>query len=61
MPEGTALALLLRAYRDEIHWLLNRAKELEGSQALVAADYVHRAKNLQAIIDGYERLEAKGS
>jgi hypothetical protein len=40
---------------------MNRAKELEGSQALVAADYVHRARNLQSIIDGYERLEAKGS
>jgi hypothetical protein len=59
MPKAAALELLLQAYRDEIDWLKSRAKEYEANQA-VAADCIHRAKNLQAIMDGYERLNAKG-
>jgi hypothetical protein len=41
-------------------WLKQRAKDYDANQA-VAADYIHRANNLQAIIDGYERLNAKRS
>jgi hypothetical protein len=59
MPKTAALELLLQAYRDEIVWLMTRAKEYEAENALVAADYLHRAKNLEAIIEGYERLNAK--
>jgi hypothetical protein len=58
MPKTAALELLLQAYRDEIDWLKGRAKDYAANQA-VAADYIHRANNLQAIIDGYERLRAK--
>jgi hypothetical protein len=55
----SAMELLLQAYRDEIEWLKTRAREYESNQA-VAADYIHRANNLQSIIDGYERLCAAG-
>jgi len=61
MPRDAALELLLQAYRDEIVWLLARAKENDASKTLVAADYIHRANNLQATIDGYERLTARAS
>ena len=58
MGDTAALEALLKAYREEIAWLLARAKEHEGQDAV---QYVHRARNLQAVIDGYERLAAKGS
>ena len=61
MPKGAALELLLQAYRDEIAWLLARAKESDASKTLAAADYIHRANNLQATIDGYERLTARAA
>ena len=48
--------MLVQAYRDEIDWLLARAKEQE---AKVAAEFVHRARNLKAILDGDERVIAK--
>jgi hypothetical protein len=57
IPNTTALELLLQAYRDEIVWLMTRAKEYEAENSSVAADYVHRANNLQAIIDDCERLK----
>jgi hypothetical protein len=54
-----AVELLLKAYRDEIVWLRARAKECETDKSLIAADYIHPANNLQMIIDGYERINAK--
>jgi hypothetical protein len=54
MPKTAALEALLRAYREEIMWLFK--KQDNGP---VAADYIHRARNLQALIDAYERLDAK--
>lgn len=59
MPQVAPLDALLDAYRSEIGWLLAKAKEFEEKQPLVAADYIHRARNLQAIIQGYERVNAK--
>jgi hypothetical protein len=53
MLTAAALELLLQAYRDEIVVLRARAKESEEDRVLVA-DCIHRANNLQAIIDGYE-------
>ena len=53
-----ALELLLQAYRDEIVLLRTRAKECETDMALVA-ECIHRANNLQAIVDGHERLNAR--
>ena len=61
MPKSAALELLLQAYRDEIVWLKTRAKEYEAVNTLIAADHIHRANNLQTIIDGYERLSAKAA
>jgi hypothetical protein len=58
MPKTAALNALLKAYRDEITWLLDKAKEYEGNP-LVAQDYIHRARNLEAIIAAYERLDAQ--
>lgn len=62
MPKPAALELLLKAYRDEIAWLIDRAKEYEeNGQPLVAGEYIHRAHNLEAMIQAYERLDAIGS
>jgi hypothetical protein len=58
MPKTAALEALLKAYRAEIDWLFDKAKEHEGNSA-VAQDYIHRARNLQAVIAAYERLDAK--
>jgi hypothetical protein len=43
MPKIAALELLLQAYREEIDWLMARAKQHETDQPSVAADYIHRA------------------
>ena len=59
MPHQAALAALLNAYREEVAWLLTRAEELVPQQPEAANVYIHRARNLQAVLDGYERLQAK--
>ena len=56
MEKSEALKMLVQAYRDEIDWLMARAKEHE---AKAAAEFVHRARNLRAILDEYERVTAK--
>ena len=56
--DSAALHALLAGYREEIVWLLEKAREHGGKSPLVAADYAHRARNLQAIIDGHERANA---
>ena len=53
MEKSEALKMLVQAYRDEIDWLMARAKEHEGKPA---AEFVHRARNLRAMLDGYERV-----
>jgi hypothetical protein len=62
MSEDTAaLKALLAGYRDEIVWLLEKAQQHRGESPLVAADYVRRAQNLQAIIENYERANTHKS
>ena len=76
MPLGMALEALKAAYRGQCAWLLAWAQDLEtgnvkivrrvnGSDVDVTAetarDYRHRAGNLEAVIVGYERLDAKGT
>jgi hypothetical protein len=54
MPE--AIDPLLEAYQEVIIALRTRAKNCEPDQVV---EWIHRANNLQAIVDGYERLNAK--
>jgi hypothetical protein len=56
--DAAALDALLAGYRDEIVWLLEKAQEHQVKSPLVAADFVHRARNLQAIIDRTEKTRA---
>lgn len=58
MTKTAALETLLKAYREEIEWLYAKADEYAGNRP-VAEDYLHRAKNLEAVIASYERLDAK--
>jgi hypothetical protein len=58
MPKTAALEALLKAYREEIAWLFDKAKEYEGNSP-EAEDYIHRARNLEAVIAAYERLDAR--
>jgi hypothetical protein len=51
----------LQAYRDEIVWLKIRVKDYEAREPLVSAEYVHRANNLQTVIEGFERLNARAA
>jgi hypothetical protein len=68
------LNALLAAYQTEIAWLLAQAEEFESGQRKVtgkiagqevdisanyAAEYRHKAGNMQAILQAYERLHAK--
>lgn len=62
MTKNAALQALLEAYREEIRWLEGKAAEYSangGKSSVTAADYIHRARNLRAVIAGYERLDAK--
>ena len=70
MPQAS-LNALVAAYRNQAEWLFAQAKELESGArrviglmrgkevdltANVAAEYLHKARNLIAIIEIYERL-----
>lgn len=75
MPQAS-LNALLDAYQAQIDWLLRQAGEFERGERWVcakmrgkkidlspniAAEYRHKAGNMQAIMQAYERLHAKGS
>jgi hypothetical protein len=53
---GTAVETLLEAYQEVIAALRARAKDCDADQAV---ECIHRANNLQAIVDGYERLNPR--
>ena len=59
MSKIAPLEALLEAYREQIRWLNRKAANYEKINSLEAADYVHGAQNLQAIIDAYDRSGAK--
>ena len=67
---------MLAAYRAQIDWLLSQAEEFEKGHRHIAgrvggkevdvshayaAEYRHRAGNMQAVLEAYERLHAKGA
>jgi hypothetical protein len=75
MPQAAQEHLLL-AYKHQIDWLLALADEFEsGARRLmgkvagqeidltpnVAEECRHRAGNMQAVLQAYERLHAKGT
>jgi hypothetical protein len=75
MPQASLNALLV-AYHAQIDWLLTQAAEFEAGQRKVsgkiggkevdispniAAEYRHKAGNMQAIMQAYDRLHAKGA
>jgi len=54
-----ALELLLQTVDGEVVWLSQKASHALGAgNELVAREYQHRANNLQAVLDGYQRLAA---
>jgi hypothetical protein len=74
MPQASLNALIV-AYQAQIDWLLTQAAEFESGErwvcgkmrgkkidlsANIAAEYRHKAGNMQAIMQAYERLHAKG-
>jgi len=73
MPQASLNALVV-AYRDLADWLLAQAAELEsGERKVVAhmrghdmdltpnyvAEYRHKANNLLAVLEAYERVRAR--
>jgi hypothetical protein len=67
---------MIAAYQAQIEWLITQATEFEsGERKLmaqmrgkdidlspnIAAEYRHKAGNMQAILEAYERLHAKGT
>jgi hypothetical protein len=59
MPQNAALNALLHAFREEITWLQMRAEDFSAQEPEMANSYIHRARNLQAMLEGYERLKEK--
>lgn len=72
MPQASLKALLI-AYRAEIEWLLAQAADFEAGARKVtgnmrgkevdltpniAAEYRHKAGNMVAILEEYEKLHA---
>jgi len=70
MPQASLNALIV-AYRIQINWLLTQAVEFESGQrklsgriwgkevdisSNIAAEYRHKAGNMQAILEAYERM-----
>ena len=75
MPQASFNALMA-AYHAQIDWLLTQAEEFESGQRKVsgkiaghevdisanyAAEYRHKAGNMQAILAAFERLHAQGT
>jgi hypothetical protein len=75
MPKASLHALIV-AYRAQIDWLLTQAAEFESGDRKItgriggkevdlspniAAEYRHKAGNMAAIMDAYERLHANGT
>ena len=75
MAEASRNALIA-AYHAQIEWLLAQAEEFESGQRKVAgkaggedvdisandaAEYRHKAGNMKAILQAYERLHARGA
>jgi hypothetical protein len=73
MPTAS-LHALISAYQAQIEWLLIQAEEFESGlrkvsgrvggkevdiTAAFAAEYRHKARNMQAIMDAYERLHTQ--
>ena len=73
MPQAS-LNAMVAAYQAQIDWLLVQAEEFETGQRRVsgsiggkdvdissnyAVEYRHRAGNMRAILEAYERLHAK--
>jgi hypothetical protein len=73
MPQA-ALNAMLAAYRAQVEWLLAQAEEFEGGHRQITAriggkevdvtrayadEYRHKAGNMRAILDAFERLHAK--
>ena len=73
MPQAS-LHALIGAYQAQINWLLTQAAEFESGQRTVsgriggkevdistniAAEYRHKAGNMEAIMQAYWRLHAK--
>ena len=73
MPRASLQALIV-AYQAQIDWLLAQADDFEGGARRVsgriggkevdissnlAAEYRHKAGNMEAIMQAYERLHAK--
>jgi hypothetical protein len=75
MPQSS-LNALIAAYQAQSDWLIVQAEEFETGQRKVfgkvggqdvdisssyAAEYRHKAGNMQAIMQAYERLHAQGA
>jgi len=75
MPQASLHALMV-AYQAQMDWLLSQADDFDSGQrkvtgqiggkevdisANIAAEYRHKAGNMQAILEAYERLHAKGT
>ena len=73
MPKASLHALLV-AYQAQIEWLLAQAEDFESGARKVtgtfsgkevdispniAAEYRHKAGNMEAILEAYERLHAQ--
>jgi len=75
MPQAS-LHALIHAYQAQIEWLITQATEFESGErkltggmrgkevdlsANIAPEYRHKPGNMQAILEAYERLHAKGA
>ena len=73
MPQAS-LNALIEAYQAQIEWLLRQAEEFEKADRRImanlrgkeidlstnfAAEYRHKAGNMQSILQAYDRLHAK--
>ena len=50
---------LLKAYRHQIDWLVEKARQCDETRPDEAAEFLHQARNLQAVLAAYERLKGK--
>lgn len=60
MPKSAALRAVIKAYHEQVAWLLVQSREQGNKQPSLATSFLERAREMNAVIEHYEKL-AKSS
>lgn len=59
MPKSAALKAVIKAYHEQVAWLLVQSREHGTQQPGLATSFLERARELNAVMEHYEKQSAK--